>query len=546
MAQREGLKAVQMFDAIERGEIKALWVMATNPAVSLPRAGAVRAALSKLDLLVISENVLSNDTVSAKAHVLLPAAAWGEKDGTVTNSERRISRQRPFLSMPGEAKPDWWIVAQVAQRMGFKPAFDFKSAGDVFREHAALSAFENDGSRDFDIGALAGLSDGEFNALDPVQWPAPLSYPSPERGGSDGLTGRRAAPPDGEQRPSGVGLSEKRFFADGKFFTPDGKAKMMVPEMPRPQADTSAEFPFRLNTGRVRDQWHTMTRTGLSPRLGAHLPEPFVEVHPGDAVASGLRHGGFARLRSPYGSCVLKVIISDGQQRGSLFAPIHWSGETASSARIGELVAPANDPFSGQPEAKASPVAIAPVDYLYRGFVLSRARLQMPSETWWARAAVAGGEGLLLASNDAPQVWRERAAALFGAGAEITEYVDELRGGYRMAAFVEGRLAGCLFIGPTEAAPQWDAVKALFDAESLGDAQRRAVLSGKSTDGIADPGPVVCACFGVGLNVIRAAIADGAANAEEIGKALRAGTNCGSCLPELKRIVSDGRVTQTV
>jgi assimilatory nitrate reductase catalytic subunit len=317
MARREGLKAVQMFEAVARGEIKALWVMATNPAVSLPRAGHVREALGKLDLLVISENVASNDTVRAKAHVLLPAAAWGEKDGTVTNSERRISRQRPFLTMPGAARPDWWIVTQVAQRMGFAEAFDFKSAADVFREHAALSAFDNDGNRDFDIGALAALSVGEFNALDPVQWPA----------------------------RAGALKDETRFFADGKFFTPDRKARMIAPEPPRPRADTSADFPFRLNTGRVRDQWHTMTRTGLSPRLGAHLPEPFVEVHADDAARCGLTHGGFARVTSPYGACVLKVVVSEGQQRGSLFAPIHWSDETASCARVGELVTPANDPF---------------------------------------------------------------------------------------------------------------------------------------------------------------------------------------------------------
>ena len=155
IATHEGLKAVQMFEAIERGEIKALWVMATNPAVSLPRAGAVRDALKKLELFVVSENVLSNDTVNAGAHILLPAAAWGEKDGTVTNSERRISRQRRFLPLPGEAKPDWWIVSEVARRMGFADAFAYASAADIFREHAALSAFENDGTRDFDLGALA-------------------------------------------------------------------------------------------------------------------------------------------------------------------------------------------------------------------------------------------------------------------------------------------------------------------------------------------------------------------------------------------------------
>jgi len=158
IATHEGLKAVQLFEAIGRGEIKALWVMGTNPAVSLPDADAARAALKKLELFVISENVRSNDTVNAGAHVLLPAQAWGEKSGTVTNSERRISRQRAFLTPAGEAKPDWWIVGEVAKRLGFGAAFDFKSAADVFREHAALSAFENNGGRDFDIGALQSLS----------------------------------------------------------------------------------------------------------------------------------------------------------------------------------------------------------------------------------------------------------------------------------------------------------------------------------------------------------------------------------------------------
>ena len=171
IATHEGLKAVQMFEAIGRGEIKALWVIGTNPAVSLPDADAARAALKKLELFVISENVRSNDTINAGPHVLLPAQAWGEKSGTVTNSERRISRQRAFLAAPGEARPDWWIVSEVAKRLGFGAAFDFSSVADVFREHASLSAFENDGSRDFDIGAMTSLSDEAFDTMAPVLWP---------------------------------------------------------------------------------------------------------------------------------------------------------------------------------------------------------------------------------------------------------------------------------------------------------------------------------------------------------------------------------------
>ncbi|HEY7972984.1 MAG TPA: molybdopterin-dependent oxidoreductase, partial [Xanthobacteraceae bacterium] len=245
MVTHEGPKAVAMFEAIAQGKIKALWVMATNPAVSLPDAGAVRAALGKLELFVVSDNVLTTDTINSGAHVLLPAAAWGEKDGTVTNSERRISRQRAFLPLPGEARPDWWIVTQVAQRLGFNRAFPYACPADVFREHAALSAFENNGTRDFDVGALAALDDRAYDDLRPVQWPCPAG-----------------------------GAAQARLFGQGNFFTPDRKARFVAPE---PLAtDVQPAFPFRLNTGRVRDQWHTMTRTGLSPRLATHRAEPFV------------------------------------------------------------------------------------------------------------------------------------------------------------------------------------------------------------------------------------------------------------------------------
>jgi len=509
IATREGLKAVDMFDAIESGKIKALWVIATNPAVSLPRAGAMRDALSKLELFVVSENVASNDTLNAGAHILLPAAAWGEKDGTVTNSERRISRQRAFLALPGDAQPDWWIVSEVARRMGFKQAFDFGSAADIFREHAALSAFENGGKRDFDLGSLASIDEEAFDTLEPVIWPA----------------------------REGQAAEDTRFFADGGFFTSDRKARFIAPEFPALRKSVSREYPFVLNTGRVRDQWHTMTRTGLSPRLALHAPEPSVEIHPDDARAGGLKD--FARVTTQHGSGVFKVALSEGQQRGTLFAPIHWSGETASCARAGELVAPHTDPHSGQPEAKATPARIAPVEFAWRGFALTRQPVALPKETWWARVALTGGTGYLLASNEEPKLWREHARTLMNS-AELAEFIDIRRDIYRAAAFRDGRLDGCLFVGPAAATPPWDAVKALFESEDLTGMQRRMLLSGRAADGLVEIGPVICACFGVGLNVIREAIASKCAtNVEAIGKALRAGTNCGSCLPELKRIVHE-------
>jgi assimilatory nitrate reductase catalytic subunit len=506
IATHEGLKAVAMFEAIARGEIKALWVMATNPAVSLPRAGAVRDALKKLELFVVSENVASNDTLNSGAHILLPAAAWGEKDGTVTNSERRISRQRRFLPLPGEAQPDWWIVSEVAKKLGHEQEFSFNSAAEIFREHAELSAFENDGTRDFDLGALAQIDDDAFDALDPVIWKR-------------------------------KGVEDARFFADGGFFTPDRKAHFIAPEAPALRASASNDYPFILNTGRVRDQWHTMTRTGLSPRLALHAPEPFVEIHPSDAEFFGIKD--FARVTTQFGSTTFKVALNEGQQRGSLFAPIHWNAETASSARVCELVSPHTDPVSGQPEAKATPAKIEPVEFAFRGFALTRQAIELPKETWWARVALAGGIGTLIASNDVPKQWRNRASTLLNNDI-LAEFTDLPRGIFRAASFRDGRLDGALFIGPADAAPQRDAVKVLFESETLTDMQHRMLLSGRAADGLAEIGPVICACFGVGLNVIREAIASkSATNVEAIGKALRAGTNCGSCLPELKRIVHD-------
>jgi assimilatory nitrate reductase catalytic subunit len=506
MAEREGLKAVAMFDAIARGEIKALWVMATNPAVSMPRAAAVRAALGKLELFVVSENVIANDTVNAGAHVLLPAAAWGEKDGTVTNSERRISRQRAFLPLPGEARPDWRIVSQLASKLGYADAFAYQSAADVFREHAALSAFENGGTRDFDIGALATLSDHDYDALTPVQWPF----------------------------PAGTAAAERRFFADGGFYTADRKGRFVAPEPPMLREATSAAFPLRLNTGRIRDQWHTMTRTGLSPRLATHLPEPFVEVHPDDAARAGVVDGGFARVTTAHGACVVKVIVTDGQQAGSLFLPIHWSGDTASSARADDLVSPCTDPFSGQPEAKATPALIEPVTFAMRGFIRTRQAMTFPNATAWTRVATADGYEYRIASDHGPMVWHDLAYRMLAADAKLAEHLAERT--YRAAAIVDGDIEGLICIGPS------DQPLSMGDLSALDMHNDGIPLARIAAATMVETEPVVCACFGIGADRIRDALAFGAAGTlAEIGQVTRAGTNCGSCLPELKRIIAQER-----
>ncbi|WP_296519329.1 nitrate reductase [Rhodoplanes sp.] len=513
---REGLKAVDLFDAVAGRRIKALWVMGTNPAVSLPRADTVRDALGKLDLLVVSENVASNDTLAggaqARRHIRLPAAAWGEKDGTVTNSERRISRQRAVLPLPGEARPDWWMVAQVAQKLGHGEAFAWMGPAGVFREHAALSGFENDGSRAFDISALADLGDDAYDALAPVQWPAPAG------------------------RPAGTA----RLFGDGGFVTADRRARFVPPAVPALAGATSERFPLWLNTGRVRDQWHTMTRTGLSARLGAHRPMPFVEVHPADMLRFGLTDGGLARVETSHGSAVLRVTMSNAVREGEIFAPIHWTAETSSHGRVGALVNGATDPHSGQPEAKATPATLAAVGMRLAGVALLRTPRALPDGIWWSRIAVAGGYAYALATDaplDAVRGWVD---ALLG-DADRAELHDPAREVFRTAAFEGGSLAGALFVGPaaSHGAPRWDALAPLLAIDELSPATRLSVLSGRAPDGAADCGPMVCACFGVARGTIEAAVAAGAGDTTAIGVAVKAGTNCGSCIPELKRLLAE-------
>ncbi|MFG1421593.1 nitrate reductase [Roseixanthobacter liquoris] len=517
IATAEGHKAVAMFDAIARGEIKALWVMGTNPAVSLPQAREVRAALGTLDLFVLSENVVRNDTAACAPHVLLPAATWGEKDGTVTNSERRISRQRPFLSLPGAVRPDWWALAQVATRLGHGAAFAWRGPADIFREHAALSGFENGGARDFDISGLATLSDAEYQSLAPVQWPV----------------------------PAGAREGRARLFAEGGFFTPSRRARFVAP---LPVAPASRDGrPFLLNTGRVRDQWHTMTRTGLSPRLAGHIRAPFVAIHPDDAAPFGLEEGALARVASAHGTATLEVRIDAGQPVGTLFAPIHWSDANASDGAVGALVHKHTDPHSGQPDLKATPATLAPAPVRSRGFLLARgrldlARLPLPAGSWWARAALEGGFGWRLAGAAGPQEWADWAGSL-DLPADRTELVDLPGGHYRTAAFdAAGRLTFALLIGPPDAPQAWDALAGLLGEDAVSPQDRRILLSGRRAGAQGPCGPLVCACFGVPRGAITEAIAAGDRDAAAIGARLKAGTNCGSCLPEIRQILQDALV----
>ena len=507
-----GFSAIDLFDAIESGKIKAVWIMATNPVVSLPNANKVRAALAKCELVVVSDCIADTDT-TRMAHVLLPSLGWGEKDGTVTNSDRRISRQRGFLAAPEQAKPDWWAMAQVAQAMGFSDGFNYQHPAEIFAEHAALSAFENSATgvvRDFDIGALATVTPAIYDDMSSVQWPLPV----------------------------GAAQGTVRMFADGQFFTHDGHANL-TPVMSRsPQNSLDADYPFILNTGRIRDQWHTMTRTGLTARLLQHIGEPFAELHPNDAKKHQINDGDLVLLRSAWGEAIARVQINKGQQLGSVFMPMHWTGVLTSNSRVGALVNPAVDPISGQPESKHTPVHISRFNAAWHGYLLSDKPLTLPKCDYSVAIRIENGWRYELAHHQKPNDWIDWASVwLKEPQGERLEYQDVTHNVQRFAWLVDGKLSALAFFGTEASLPPRSWLMSLL-AQPLDALSRRVLLSGKPADPNADVGRIICACFGVGEKTIVCAIdKKKLCSVAEIGKCLKAGTNCGSCQSELKKLL---------
>jgi len=509
LSSEAGLKAVDMFEAVADGKIKAIWIMATNPVVTLPNADKVRKAIEACDLVIVSECELKTGTV-ARADITLPALAWGERGGIVTNSERRLSHQRSFLEHPGEAKADWWIISEVAKRMGYLDGFNFSSSADVFREYAALTGFENNGQRDFDISGLADLSDQEYNDFPPVQWPVTKA------------------------KPQGT----KRLFEDKHYYTANGRAQLIAIEPRQPKYSVSSEYPFRLNTGRVRDQWHTMTRTSRSARLNNHVPEPMVQTHPEDAAKFDLENGSLARLDSHWGDMLARVEITETQRAGNLFVPMHWNDFIASKGRVNALVNPVVCPISGQPESKSTPVTIRPYRPAFYGFILSKKPLQMSGVEYWVKIKGDQFWRYEIAGEKAIENPRDWAKQQLGEAGEWLEFSDNAVGRFRTAKIIDDRLDSVIFLAEDHQLPSRAWLTQLFAEQIITDEMRLSILAGKAGAGIPDVGAIVCACFGVGENTIKEALIDGEVKTvEDIGQLLKAGTNCGSCIPELKKLI---------
>jgi assimilatory nitrate reductase catalytic subunit len=527
IATQAGLKAVDLFQAVESGKIKAIWIMATNPVVSLPDADQVKRALDKCDFVVVSDICSDTDT-TAYADILLPALGWGEKDGTVTNSERRISRQRAFLASPKQAKADWWAVAEVAKKLGFS-GFDFSNACDIFNEHAALSAYQNaslaerdqvENFRYFNLKGLTNLSLEEYNELKPTQWPV---------------------------WEKGQTTLVKQLFGQGEFSYASRKAKLIPTVAIDPVHSISEDYPLILNTGRIRDQWHTMTRTGLSANLTTHRAEPFCEIHPNDALKFGIRDKGLVEICSAWGSCVLRVTLAQGVRRGQIFAPIHWTEQVASDARIGKVVNPVVDAISGEPEFKHTPVSIQPFHTTWQGVLYVREGFEhqikpsLQTCAWWTKIKTAKAMRYELADRHSIDQTQKNLKTFLPFVDETYEWlsIEDISSQLSHSIVLkDGILIASLYIAPAELLPDRDWVASLFKRERLSALHRKALLAGMPMSAANNDGPLVCSCFKVGKNkIIEAIKTQNITHEKQVTACLKAGGNCGSCLPEIRGLI---------
>jgi assimilatory nitrate reductase catalytic subunit len=537
-----GKAAVEMFQAAADGEIKALWIVCTNPAQSMPDQATVRRALERAEFVVLQEAYATTAT-AAQADLLLPATTWGEKDGTVTNSERRISRVRAAVPAPGEARADWAIATDFARRLqarleatGTRPAqaplIAYADAEAVWNEHR-----ESTRGRDLDITGLG------WAALDraPAQWPFP-----------DGAVTGRA-----------------RLYEDGVFPTPDGKARFLdTPFVPLAEP-RDARWPISLTTGRLRDQWHGMSRTGSLGRLYGHVAEPVVEMHPQDLARQKLVDGDLVRISSRRGSLVLPVQASAAVGLSQAFVAMHWGEEVVSGRGaagevllgINGLTTSARCPRSKQPELKHTAVRIAPAELPWKLLALAwlptaealalreQLRPLMPAFAF-ASCVPFGRErtGLMFraaAAEAAPQALLVQLESLLGLQAEgVLHYADRQRGQRRSMRLVgEGaaqRLDGFLLAGDIRA-EAW--VRPLLQDELPAQAYGRTLLfpGAQAPVALAARSRQVCSCFDVGEAAINACLGalSGPTEARlaRLQADLKCGTNCGSCIPELKRLV---------
>jgi len=527
--EKPGRAAVDLFAALKRGEIKAVWIACTNPAQSLPDQGEVRAALQAAELVVLQEAYGNTDTADY-ADIMLPATSWGEKEGTVTNSERRITHVRPAVAKPGEARHDWEIVVDFAHRLGrqlgqplAEKLFPYTCVEEIFNEHR-----ESTRGRDLDI---TGLSYAMLDTAGPQQWPLPI----------------------------GASVGKQRLYADGVYPTPSGKARFVVVQHQPTAEATDAVHPISLLSGRLRDQWHGMSRTGTVARLFNLDEEPLISMHPCDMRHRGLEAGDLARVANPRGSIVVRVKEGEGLVRGRAWLPMHWGNRFMSSAGVNALTISTTDPYSQQPELKHAAVAIEKAELPWQLVVirkgdagedsplsaltlLEKARTLLPQFAYATVGLYGRAEPLVIfraALGEALSEARlQEIDALFGLNDEAAAivYADHRRQISKRAVAPDGRLLGVRLAGET-LAQSW--LKDVMADDTLDAALIRWAVApiDKPPSKLPEKSRVVCKCADITETQINAEFAQGAGLAA-VQEKLKCGTFCGSCVPELKQMLA--------
>jgi assimilatory nitrate reductase catalytic subunit len=528
-----GKTAVEMFEALRAGSIRAIWIACTNPAQSLPDQRLVHEALATAEFVVVQEAYAGTET-ARYADVLLPAATWGEKQGTVTNSERRISRVHAAVAPPGEARADWEIAADFGRRLAARVRPDraglleYRSVEDAWLEHREATR-----GRDLDI---TGLTYRLLDEAGPQQWPL----------------------------PGGAAAGRTRLYEDGVFPTASGRARFVAVQYEPPADRPDARFSLRLTTGRLRDQWHGMSRTGTVAQLFGHTPEPALSLHPDDLVRRGLRGGDLVRVESRRGGLVLPVQSDAELASGQAFLPMHWGRRflaSAGSHGVNTLTTRARDPESHQPELKHAAVRVtkAELPWCLVAFGLpatgSASRLAdrlaaLGAAFEFAVAVLIGREreGALLRAAAAAMPDPATIAAIDAAlGLDhpaAIRYDDSRRGVGRRLSVSEGQLAAVRLCGDTDAVAAAAWLQEWLVGGRPVDPIRRLLLAPAATPpgGCVIPDRVVCTCENVAARAIADALPSLPASAVEslalLQARLKCGTGCGSCLPELKRMIA--------
>ncbi len=525
--EKAGKTAIEMFDAVKNGEIKAIWIACTNPAHSMPDLNNVLAALQNAELVVVQDAFNNTDTCQY-ADVLLPTSTWGEKEGTVTNSERRITRVNPAIAPPAEAKHDWQIMVDFARRLEKRLAkntnlFPFSNTEQIFNEHR-----ETTRNRDLDI---TGLSYELLNEQGPQQWPF--------------VAGKK--------------IGKARLYADGVFQKPDGRAQFINAVYKATADKTDARHPLHLLTGRLRDQWHGMSRTGNVAQLFNHAEEPVIQISSDDMMRRNLKNGDIVKVSNKRGSLTLPVQMSDEVQPAQTFIAMHWGSQFMHGLGVNALMPPNFDKTSKQPELKHTAIKLEKLELPWRMTImrscqdlalLTKIRTLLKDFSYascglFGRENESNKAGMLILRAAHETVPEASLIAKIDAILNMTDdapclnYNDAKRGVSKriLVENIDSKLqvTGVRLMGETLAA---DWLKDVMTTGQFTDELRRWALAPLSTPptGQRGRGKIVCNCLDISQNEIVDNIELGA-DLITLQNKLKCGTECGSCVPELKRLV---------